>query len=79
MKIVRLERAGHDYELVHHGGRLADIAIDGLVVAATEVGDYDWTTSSQRRELDHADLAAALEAWIDDDGPDHLAELRYRR
>jgi hypothetical protein len=56
------------------GGRLADIALGGSVIACVEVGSYDWNAGRQSVEVSETDLRLALGAWVDEDGATYLRE-----
>jgi hypothetical protein len=56
------------------GGRLADIALGGSVVACVEVGSYDWNAGRQTVEITKTDLRLALGEWVDEDGATYLRE-----
>jgi len=75
---VSTHHDGYKFTLVHNGGRLADVLIDGKCVDCTTAHDYDW----QKGELigpapDRAALKATLAEWIADSAEDYLRELPY--
>lgn len=78
MIAVRLEAKGHRFDLEYtEGGRLAEVYIDGKLVDATSVGNWDWQASAQRTPLTTTDLSQELAQWIAETGDDYLRELPY--
>lgn len=75
---VELVAHGHRFALHYtQGGRLADVFIDDKLVAATQVGDWSWGSSSQAHELDLTALSHELAEWVAENSDDYLRELPY--
>lgn len=74
-KTARVARNGHTITARYTGGRLADVSIDGKLVDALQVCEYDW----ERGEIvpGSVDLRGSLREWARESGDDYIRELPY--
>ena len=60
--------AGNGYEIVYHGGRLADVVIDGAAVECVQVRAYDFQTGEFGPEPTDAEIRGKVAAFIESAG-----------
>jgi hypothetical protein len=82
LMIVSTTYRGHAVSLAYTGGRLADVHMDGKLVDAVQVGDWDWNpagggSARQSRAVTRDELTADLAAWVADQGDTYINELPY--